>query len=101
MASPSPSSSSVHSFRRTRSSRLAAGTNPAPTGTAGARPLTIENDARCKEQGMSTTMRWTIADLDQFPDPVDDTRYEIIDGELYVSKQPAVEHQYTCNAIAG
>jgi len=50
---------------------------------------------------MSTTLRWTTADLDLFPDPLDDTRYEIIDGELYVSRQPSVEHQYTCNEIAG
>jgi Uma2 family endonuclease len=46
---------------------------------------------------MSTTLRWTTADLELFPDPLDDTRYEIIDGELFVSKQPSVEHQYTCN----
>jgi Uma2 family endonuclease len=49
---------------------------------------------------MSTTLRWTTADLELFPDPLDDTRYEIIDGELYVSKQPSVEHQYTCNQVA-
>ncbi len=49
---------------------------------------------------MSTTLRWTTADLDLFPDPLDDTRYEIIDGELYVSRQPSVEHQYTCNQVA-
>lgn len=41
---------------------------------------------------MSTKLRWTTADLDLFPDPLDDTRYEIIDGKLYVSKQPSVEH---------
>ena len=48
---------------------------------------------------MSTTLRWTTADLELFPDPIDDTRYEIIDGELYVSKQPSVEHQYTCAEV--
>lgn len=40
---------------------------------------------------MSTTVRWTSADLDLFPD--DGKRREIIDGELYVSKQPAWAHQ--------
>jgi Uma2 family endonuclease len=48
---------------------------------------------------MSTTLRWTTADLDLFPDPLDDTRYEIVDGELYVSKQPSLEHQYTCSEV--
>lgn len=48
---------------------------------------------------MSTSTRWTIADLDGLPDPLDDTRYEIIDGELYVSKQPSLEHQYTCTVV--
>ncbi|MFN8637393.1 MAG: Uma2 family endonuclease [Chloroflexota bacterium] len=28
-------------------------------------------------------------------------RYEIIDGELYASRQPDWHHQYTCNEIAG
>ena len=41
-----------------------------------------------------TTYRWTTADLELFPDPLDDTRYEIIDGVLYVSKQPSLEHQF-------
>src|SRR5437870_329244 len=48
---------------------------------------------------MSTKLRWTAADLALFPDPLDDTRYEIIDGELYVSKQPSVEHQYICSEV--
>lgn len=40
---------------------------------------------------MSTSLRWTSADLDLFPD--DGKRYEIIDGELYASSQPHVFHQ--------
>ena len=40
---------------------------------------------------------WTIHDLDLFPEPLDDTRYEIIGGELYVSGQPHYYHQ----AISG
>jgi Uma2 family endonuclease len=38
--------------------------------------------------------RFTSADLEQMPD--DGKRYEIIDGELYVSKQPDWHHQFTC-----
>ncbi len=41
--------------------------------------------------------KFTSADLASMPD--DGQRYEIIDGELYVSRQPAFEHQYTCNQV--
>jgi len=41
--------------------------------------------------------RFTSADLAQMPD--DGNRYEIIAGELYVSRQPKFEHQYTCNQL--
>jgi Uma2 family endonuclease len=44
-------------------------------------------------------VRWTTADLEALPDPLDDTRYEIIDGELYVAKQPSLEHQYACGEL--
>jgi Uma2 family endonuclease len=47
---------------------------------------------------MTTAMRWTSADLERMPDD-DGNRYEIIDGELYVSKQPHYHHQYTCNEV--
>jgi Uma2 family endonuclease len=46
------------------------------------------------------TKRRTIADLEQFPQPWDDTRYEIIDGELFVASQPSDAHQYTCNQVS-
>lgn len=46
---------------------------------------------------MASTIRWTSADLDTLPD--DGKRYEIIDGDLYVSKQPHWHHQHTCVAI--
>ena len=49
---------------------------------------------------MSTTRRFTSADLERLPD-VEGTRYEIIDGELHVSKQPSWEHQYTCSEVVG
>jgi Uma2 family endonuclease len=46
---------------------------------------------------MSTTTRWTSADLESLPD--DGTRYEIIDGELFMSKQPHVYHQDVCTKV--
>lgn len=36
-------------------------------------------------------LRWTIQDLEGFPD--DGKRYEIIDGELFVTRAPHWEHQ--------
>src|SRR5262245_8480034 len=44
---------------------------------------------------MSKSLRYTSSDLEGLPD-IDGTRYEIIDGELFVSKQPQWEHQYAC-----
>lgn len=38
--------------------------------------------------------RWTTTDLDLLPD--NGTRYEIIDGELFMSKQPHWHHQRVC-----
>jgi Uma2 family endonuclease len=35
----------------------------------------------------------TIRDLEGFPVPLDDQRYELIDGELFVSTQPHWHHQ--------
>ena len=48
---------------------------------------------------MSISRRYTSADLERLPD-VEGTRYEIIDGELHVSKQPHWEHQYACHRAA-
>jgi len=44
---------------------------------------------------MSTMTRWTSADLENMPD--DGNRYEIIDGELYMSTQPHFYHQFVCS----
>ena len=44
-----------------------------------------------------TPPRWTSSDLELMPD--DGKRYEIVDGELYVSKQPHWHHQATCGRI--
>ena len=43
---------------------------------------------------MSVSARFTSKDLERLPD-IPGIRYEIIDGELYVSKAPAWEHQHT------
>lgn len=48
---------------------------------------------------MSTMTRWTSEDLESLPD--DGTRYEIINGELYMSKQPHTNHQDVCGEIFG
>jgi Uma2 family endonuclease len=47
---------------------------------------------------MTVTHRWTIADLEGLP-TVEGNRYEIIGGELYVSKQPHLDHQQVCSEI--
>lgn len=44
------------------------------------------------------TLRWTSQDLEILPDD-DSKRYEIIDGELYVSKQPDLDHQLVCTRV--
>lgn len=46
---------------------------------------------------MSTALRWTSADLEVLPD--DGKRYEIIEGELYMSRQPHYHHQKACGRI--
>ena len=48
---------------------------------------------------MARSLRWTTADLEAMPD--DGKRYEIIDGELHVSKQPEFDHQRVCGRVHG
>jgi Uma2 family endonuclease len=43
-------------------------------------------------------LRWTSHDLEFFPD--NGKLYEIVDGELYVSKQPHLYHQVVCTKVA-
>ena len=43
------------------------------------------------------TIRWTSKDLELLPE--DGKRYEIVDGELYVSRQPDWHHQFVGNQI--
>lgn len=51
-----------------------------------------------QEERVARSLRWTSADLEVMPFE-DGKRYEIIDGELYVSKQPRVQHQLVCSGI--
>jgi Uma2 family endonuclease len=46
-----------------------------------------------------TTFRYRSSDLELFPD--DGKRREIIDGELYVSRIPPIDHQIMCAEVAG
>ena len=47
---------------------------------------------------MTSIQRWTSADLEAFPDD-EGKRYEIIDGELFVSTQPHFYHQQACGKL--
>ena len=48
---------------------------------------------------MTVAFRFTSADLERLPD-IEGVRYEIIDGELLVSRQPVEAHQYACTMLA-
>lgn len=50
---------------------------------------------------MATTLRMTIEDLEGLPQPLDDKRYELIEGELDVSTQPSWQHQSVCTEATG
>lgn len=49
---------------------------------------------------MSITRRWTVDDLKEI-EAVEGERYEVINGELYVAKQPSWEHQGICVSLGG
>lgn len=48
-------------------------------------------------QTATKQVRWTISDLDGFPD--NGNRYEIIDGELFVTRSPHWNHQEAAGEI--
>jgi Uma2 family endonuclease len=47
---------------------------------------------------MSQAVRWTTADIDLLPEN-EGTRYEIVDGELFMTRAPHWRHQRTCGKI--
>jgi Uma2 family endonuclease len=47
---------------------------------------------------MTVGFRFTSADLARMPD-IEGVHYEIIDGDLHVSRQPDEAHQYACSAL--
>ncbi|KAB8320309.1 Uma2 family endonuclease [Tolypothrix campylonemoides VB511288] len=49
-------------------------------------------------QTASEGVRWTTTDLDLLPEN-EGTRYEIIDGELFMTRAPHWKHQRTCGRI--
>jgi Uma2 family endonuclease len=46
---------------------------------------------------LTSRTRWTTTDIELLPD--NGTRYEIIDGELFMSRQPHWHHQRTCGNL--
>lgn len=46
---------------------------------------------------VSKQLRWTVSDLEGFPD--NGSRYEIIDGELFVTRAPHLDHQDSAGAL--
>src|SRR5438045_1663704 len=60
---------------------------------------TARNEAMASRgQCMSVAFRFTSRDLKKLPD-FPGVRYEIIEGELYVSRQPQLGHQFAADAV--
>ena len=55
-------------------------------------PKTALSDIDTRGRQMSTSLRYTSSDLEALPS-IDGVRYEIIDGDLHVSRQPSWGHQ--------
>lgn len=49
-------------------------------------------------QMLTTGVHWTIHDVELFAEN-EGTRYEIVDGELFVTRAPHFKHQQTCGKI--
>ena len=50
---------------------------------------------------MRPALRFTTADVEALPDRLDDARYELIEGELSVAKQPHWDHQLIGVMLSG
>lgn len=57
-----------------------------------------KSSASFAERAWPVQGHWTFQDWLQLPD--DGYRYEIIDGELYMTPPPAIAHQYSSNRLA-
>ncbi len=55
------------------------------------------NMVQIQPNNSSSRLYWTSADLELFPE--DGKRYEIIDGELFVTRAPHWQHQRTCGNL--
>lgn len=65
-----------------------------------AKPATrkvLKGHSILQEIQMTASVRWTSADLETLPE--NGKRYEIIDGELIVSRQPHWNHQYVSSKV--
>ncbi|MEH2065350.1 MAG: Uma2 family endonuclease [Nostoc sp.] len=49
-------------------------------------------------QMLNTGVRWTSQDVELLPEN-EGTRYEIVDGELFMTRAPHFKHQQTCGRI--
>ncbi|MCC5662528.1 Uma2 family endonuclease [Nostoc sp. CHAB 5784] len=49
-------------------------------------------------QMLTAGVRWTIHDVELFAEN-EGTRYEIVDGELFITRAPHFKHQQTCGRI--
>ncbi|MEH2417636.1 Uma2 family endonuclease [Nostoc sp.] len=49
-------------------------------------------------QMLNTGVRWTTQDVELLPEN-EGTRYEIVDGELFMTRAPHFKHQQTCGMI--
>src|SRR4028119_1737537 len=49
-------------------------------------------------QNVDDRVRWTTTDIDLLPEN-EGIRYEIIDGELFVTRAPHIRHQNSCGKI--
>ena len=63
---------------------------------AGARLLPLRRDAYCMHMH-AFRRQWTVEDLHDMPD--DGQRYEVIDGELFVTPSPSADHQHALSLL--
>ena len=60
-------------------------------------PPESANNSLATESSLEEKLLWTSSDLELMPD--NGNRYEIINGELYVTRAPHWKHQKTCGRL--